>query len=44
MPANICKQCGEYYIENKVALNIDKIIEDEKKNNAEIVVISYSEI
>jgi len=44
VPANIYKQCGEYYVENNVALKIDKIIEDEKKNNAEIIVINYSEI
>ena len=44
MPANICKQCGEYYIENNATLNINKIIEEEKKNNAKIIVINYLEI
>jgi len=28
VPANICKQCGEYYLENDVALKLEKIIED----------------
>ncbi len=43
VPANICKQCGEYYVENDIALEIEKIIEDAKKNKAEILVINYSE-
>jgi len=34
VPANVCKQCGDYCVANNVALNIDKIIEDQKKNNA----------
>ena len=44
VPANICKQCGEYYLENDIALKLEKIIEDTKKNKAEIFVTNYSEI
>ncbi len=44
VPANICKQCGEYFIENDVALKLEKIIEEAKKNKAEIFVINYSEM
>ncbi|APC41461.1 type II toxin-antitoxin system MqsA family antitoxin [Clostridium estertheticum] len=44
VPANICKQCGEYYLENNVELNLEKIIEDAKKSKAEIFVINYSEM
>ena len=44
VPANVCKQCGEYFIENDVALKLEKIIEEAKKNNAEIFVINYSEM
>lgn len=44
VPANVCKQCGEYFIENDVALKLEKIIEDTEKNKAEILVINYSEI
>jgi len=44
VPANICKQCGEYYIENAIALKLEKINQDAKKNNVEILVINYSEI
>ena len=44
VPANICKQCGEYFIENDIALKLEKIIEEAKKNKAEIFVINYSEM
>ena len=41
VPSNICKQCGEYYVQNNVALNIKKIIEAKKNSNAKIIVIKY---
>lgn len=44
VPANICKQCGEYYIETNIALKLEKIIEKAKKNKAEIFVVNYSEM
>jgi YgiT-type zinc finger domain-containing protein len=44
VPANVCKQCGEYYIENDIALKLEKMIEIAKKNKAEILVINYSEM
>jgi YgiT-type zinc finger domain-containing protein len=44
VPANVCKQCGEYFIENDVALKLEKIIQEAKKNKAEIFVINYSEM
>jgi len=44
VPANICKQCGEYFIENDIALKLEKIIVEARKNKAEILVINYSEM
>ncbi|MCI1945632.1 type II toxin-antitoxin system MqsA family antitoxin [Clostridium luticellarii] len=44
VPANVCKQCGEYFIENDVALKLEKIIEEVVKNKAEIFVVNYSEM
>jgi YgiT-type zinc finger domain-containing protein len=43
VPANVCKQCGEYFIETDVAMKLEKIIEDVMKNKAEIFVVNYSE-
>ncbi|MCA1073351.1 type II toxin-antitoxin system MqsA family antitoxin [Clostridium bowmanii] len=42
VPANICKQCGGYYVENNIALKLEIIIEDAKKNKSETLVINYS--
>ncbi|WP_368488940.1 type II toxin-antitoxin system MqsA family antitoxin [Clostridium sp. BJN0013] len=44
VPANVCKQCGEYFLENDIALKIEKIVEEAKKNKAEILVLNYSEV
>ncbi len=44
VPANICKQCDEYYMENDIALKFEKIIVDAKKIKAEILVANYSKI
>jgi YgiT-type zinc finger domain-containing protein len=43
VPANVCKQCGEYFIETDVAMKLEKIIEEVMKNKAEIFVVNYSE-
>lgn len=44
VPANICRQCGEYFIENNIALKLEKIVEEVMKNKAEIFVVNYSEM
>ncbi|MFL0194286.1 type II toxin-antitoxin system MqsA family antitoxin [Clostridium sp. WILCCON 0269] len=44
VPANICRQCGEYFIENNIALKLEKIVEEAMKNKAEIFVVNYSEM
>lgn len=43
VPANICEQCGEYFLDNEVALNIETFIEKAKKNKAEILVVKYTD-
>jgi YgiT-type zinc finger domain-containing protein len=43
VPANVCKQCGEYFIDTDIALKLEKIIEDVMKNKAEIFVVNYFE-
>lgn len=44
VPANVCKQCGEYFLKNDIALKVEKIVEEAKKNKAEIFVLNYSEV
>lgn len=44
VPARICKQCGEYFLENNIAVKIEGIIDEIVKNHAEILVVNYMEI
>lgn len=44
VPANICKQCGEYYLDTKIALKLESIVEKVKKNKAEVFIVNYSEM
>lgn len=44
VPANVCKQCGEYFIETDIAIKLEKIIEEVIKNKAEIFVVNYAEM
>lgn len=44
VPANICEQCGEYYLDTNTALKIESILEDIKKNKAEVFIVNYSKM
>lgn len=44
VPANICQQCGEYYLDTKTALKLESIIEDIKRNKVEVFIVNYSEM
>ncbi len=41
--ANICNQCGEYFVEDDVAIKLEKMIEAIVENRTEILVMNYSE-
>jgi YgiT-type zinc finger domain-containing protein len=44
VPANVCKQCGEYYVDTETALKLESIVEEAKKNKAEIFIVKYNEM
>ena len=44
VPAKVCNQCGEYFLDHKIALQVEKIINDVMKNHAEIFVVNYLEM
>ena len=44
VPANVCKQCGENYIDSDVARNLDAVMEEIQKGGAEVTIISYSSV
>ncbi|WP_300379925.1 type II toxin-antitoxin system MqsA family antitoxin [Clostridium sp.] len=41
VPANICTQCGEYYIDNKTALVLEELIDRVLISNTEVMIINY---
>ncbi len=44
VPADVCGQCGEYYIDNETAMKLEEIVSDLLNNKAEILVLNYSEL
>lgn len=44
VPANICEQCGEYYVDTQIALKLESIVEEVKKSRAEVLIINYAEM
>ncbi len=41
VPAQICKQCGESFIEHSVAIKIEELLEKYTNNNVEVLIIAY---
>lgn len=41
VPAEVCKQCGEYYLDHEVAQKVEDIVENVKNNKAEVIIINY---
>ncbi len=44
VPANTCQQCGEYYLDTKAALEIETMVDEIKKNKAEVFIVNYNEM
>ena len=44
VPANVCRQCGEYYLDHKVAGEVEKIIDNYKDDAAEVVIVNYYDL
>ncbi|NMA64599.1 MAG: type II toxin-antitoxin system MqsA family antitoxin [Syntrophomonadaceae bacterium] len=44
VPANVCGQCGEYFINNVTALRLEEIVGEVAKSKAEILVLNYVEL
>ena len=42
VPAEICKNCGEYYLSSEMTKNIFKIADEAVKKGAEIEIIKYA--
>lgn len=41
IPADVCSQCGEVFIPDEVAAELEKIVASARKQKAEIEVVDY---
>lgn len=44
VPANICNQCGEYYVDTQIAVKLKRIVNELRKNKAEVLIVNYNEM
>ncbi len=44
VPANVCGQWGEYYVDNDTAMRLEAIAQELLNNKAEILVLNYNEL
>lgn len=44
VPANICNQCGEYYLDTNTALKLEGMVDEIKKNKAEVFIVNFNEM
>lgn len=44
VPSNVCNQCGEYYVDTEIVVRLEEIVEELRKNKAEVLIINYNEM
>jgi len=44
VPANICKQCGEYYLDTETALKVEALVREIRKTKTEVTIVNYNEM
>ena len=42
VPALVCEQCGEFFIDDEIQIRIEKIIKDIKKADVELEVVRFA--
>lgn len=42
VPAKICSQCEECFVDTKTAMRLEQIVEDFKRSRAELLIVKYS--
>ena len=44
VPALVCEQCGEYFLETDIALKIERMVETVYQNHAEVFIVKFNEL
>lgn len=42
VPAEVCQDCGEYYLDEPIAARVMKLAEEAVRRNAEVEIISFA--
>ena len=42
VPAQVCENCGEYYLDEQTSRRVMEMAEKAVKNNAEVEILSYA--
>jgi len=42
VPALVCKQCGEFFIDDKIHIQIERIVKKVKEANIELEVVKFA--
>ena len=42
VPAQICEQCGEFFLEDDVAEAIEEIVKNAKRSNVEVEILKFA--
>jgi|BioPla2DNA2_1021312.scaffolds.fasta_scaffold41869_3 YgiT-type zinc finger domain-containing protein len=43
VPALVCKQCGENFIDNSVAIKLEELLNKYSNSNVEVLIVNYIE-
>ncbi len=41
VPAKVCKQCGESYLDHSVALKVEQLLDNYSDNKVEVLIINF---
>lgn len=41
VPAKVCKQCGESYLEHETAVKVEKLLNEYENKNVEVLIINF---
>ncbi|MGO1479288.1 type II toxin-antitoxin system MqsA family antitoxin [Senegalia sp. (in: firmicutes)] len=44
VPANICEQCGDYYLDTKTALELETMVDEINKIKPEVFIVNYNKM
>lgn len=43
VPANVCNQCGEYYLGHYIALKVEEIVDELRDSGAEVIIVNFED-